>query len=81
MLRMAAAQSWKRCPAPGCGHVVERTEGCNHMCCRCGVDFCYACGKQYTSSNPTADNVHGTAACSCPLFSVPPEPEEDDVIR
>ncbi|WIA13220.1 hypothetical protein OEZ85_006812 [Tetradesmus obliquus] len=76
MLRMAQQQAWKRCPAAGCGHVVERTEGCNHMRCRCGVDFCYACGSAYKDSEPTADNVHGTPACTCPLFSVPEEPEE-----
>eukprot|EP00882_Tetradesmus_deserticola_P013459 GHRQ01014291.1.p1 GENE.GHRQ01014291.1~~GHRQ01014291.1.p1 ORF type:complete len:172 (-),score=20.74 GHRQ01014291.1:253-768(-) len=68
MLRMAQQQAWKRCPAAGCGHVVERTEGCNHMRCRCGVDFCYACGSAYSSSQPSADNVHGIPGCSCPLF-------------
>lgn len=77
MLRMAQQQSWKRCPAAGCGHIVERTEGCNHMRCRCGVDFCYACGSAYKDNKPTADNVHGTPACNCPLFSVPEEHDED----
>jgi hypothetical protein len=76
MLRMAAAQSWKRCPAAGCGHVVERIAGCNHMLCRCGVDFCYACGQPYKNKEPTADNVHGTAGCKCLLFDVPEEVED-----
>eukprot|EP00775_Hariotina_reticulata_P012513 gene12513-12647_t len=76
MLRMAAAQSWKRCPSAGCGHVVERIDGCNHMLCRCGVDFCYACGKPYKNNVPNADNLHGTAGCDCPLFDVPEEVED-----
>jgi hypothetical protein len=75
MLRVAREHQWKRCPAAGCGHMVERTEGCNHMRCRCGCDFCYACGSRYSSSVPTPDNVHGTPGCRCPLFAVP---EEED---
>jgi hypothetical protein len=77
MLRMAQQQLWKRYPAAGCGHIVERSEGCNHMRCRCGVDFCYACGSAYKDSHPTAGNVHGTPACECPLFSVPDEADDD----
>ncbi|CAK9073067.1 unnamed protein product [Durusdinium trenchii] len=30
---------------PGCRGVVERNGGCNHMICRCGVHFCYVCGR------------------------------------
>lgn len=31
----------KRCPA--CRILVQKTEGCNHMECRCGVHFCWIC--------------------------------------
>ncbi|KAJ4953560.1 hypothetical protein NE237_030392 [Protea cynaroides] len=34
---------WKRCP--GCKYHVERNEGCQNIKCRCGVLFCYNCGK------------------------------------
>jgi hypothetical protein len=44
MLLLAKKKNWKKCPA--CCIVVERTEGCNHMGCVCGVSFCYACGQK-----------------------------------
>ncbi|TNV81178.1 hypothetical protein FGO68_gene322 [Halteria grandinella] len=35
----------KQCPK--CTVWVEKSEGCNHMSCRCGMQFCYACGGEY----------------------------------
>jgi hypothetical protein len=67
-------KKWKRCPS--CRHVVERSHGCNHMKCRCGCHFCYACGEKYISAKPSATNVHGTQGCSCDLFLVPEEPHQ-----
>ena len=34
---------FKMCPK--CKFWVEKNQGCNHMRCRCGADFCYLCGK------------------------------------
>ena len=34
---------FKMCPK--CKYWVEKNQGCNHMKCRCGADFCYLCGK------------------------------------
>lgn len=34
---------FKRCPS--CHHMIEKSEGCNHMVCRCGQEFCFECGK------------------------------------
>ena len=34
---------FKMCPR--CKYWVEKNQGCNHMKCRCGADFCYKCGK------------------------------------
>ncbi|GLC42596.1 hypothetical protein PLESTB_001117400 [Pleodorina starrii] len=76
MLQLSERQQWKRCPA--CKLIVERSEGCNHMRCRCGCDFCYGCGKPYKDTRPTPDNVHGTPACGCPLFDVPEDIEEEE---
>ena len=34
------------CPAQGCGAVISRTFGCDHMqCTSCRTRFCYACGR------------------------------------
>ncbi|RHN67220.1 putative transcription factor C2H2 family [Medicago truncatula] len=41
-LELAKRERWKRCPS--CSIYVERINGCNHMMCRCGSDFCYKCG-------------------------------------
>ena len=34
---------FKMCPR--CKYWVEKNQGCNHMKCRCGADFCYLCGN------------------------------------
>ncbi|TGZ80823.1 hypothetical protein EX30DRAFT_307012, partial [Ascodesmis nigricans] len=39
-------RGWRECP--GCGEMVEKTQGCNHVRCRCGQEFCYKCGKVYS---------------------------------
>ncbi|KAF3620180.1 putative E3 ubiquitin-protein ligase-like [Capsicum annuum] len=39
---LAKAKQWTRCPH--CCFFVEKTEGCLHMTCRCGSQFCYKCG-------------------------------------
>ena len=41
--KFVRGQNYKICPK--CGIWVEKTEGCNHMKCRCGADFCYKCGQ------------------------------------
>ncbi|KAK4671156.1 hypothetical protein QC764_602850 [Podospora pseudoanserina] len=37
-----------------CHHMVELAEGCNHMKCRCGAQFCMLCGGPWKS-------------CACPM--------------
>jgi IBR domain, a half RING-finger domain len=49
--------SWKtkqcrfvqNCPA--CETVIERNDGCNHMTCRCGHEFCWVCGEPWSNQH------------------------------
>ena len=40
---------FKRCVK--CRMVVERNQGCPHMTCKCGAQFCYNCGAAWGSSH------------------------------
>ncbi|GAA5839482.1 hypothetical protein JCM11251_002737 [Rhodosporidiobolus azoricus] len=39
--QLAATKNWKRCP--GCRAMIERTQGCWHMTCDCGKEWCWGC--------------------------------------
>ncbi|EPQ53528.1 hypothetical protein GLOTRDRAFT_22378, partial [Gloeophyllum trabeum ATCC 11539] len=41
VLALVEREGWARCP--GCGALVERTQGCDHMVCKCRTNFCYQC--------------------------------------
>ncbi|KAI0404198.1 hypothetical protein F4802DRAFT_607624 [Xylaria palmicola] len=53
-LKVAKEAGWKRCF--NCKAMVELKEGCNHMTCRCGAQFCMICGSKWK-------------ACECPSFN------------
>ncbi|KAF4999659.1 hypothetical protein FGRMN_2308 [Fusarium graminum] len=40
---LAEKYGWSRCSM--CGWVIERNEGCCHLSCLCGHEFCDICGK------------------------------------
>ncbi|KAG5141838.1 hypothetical protein JHK82_017533 [Glycine max] len=46
VMELAKNKSWKRCPK--CIFYVERIDGCTHITCRCGNEFCYACGSSWS---------------------------------
>ncbi|GKV09662.1 hypothetical protein SLEP1_g21124 [Rubroshorea leprosula] len=46
---LAKEKKWGRCPR--CKYYVERTEGCPHITCRCGFQFCYLCGAEWTEDH------------------------------
>ncbi|KAM5583970.1 E3 ubiquitin-protein ligase RSL1-like [Rosa sericea] len=54
---LATTKQWRNCKK--CNHMVELAEGCNHITCRCGYEFCYTCGAEWKNKKPT---------CSCPLW-------------
>ncbi|TVY20532.1 ATP-dependent RNA helicase DEAH12-like protein [Lachnellula arida] len=45
LIAFADEQGWK--PCFGCGEMVFRYEGCDHMTCRCKAEFCYRCGVKW----------------------------------
>ncbi|KAG5249826.1 E3 ubiquitin-protein ligase [Salix suchowensis] len=50
MLReLAIDKKWSRCTQ--CKFYVERTDGCPHMICRCGFEFCYGCGEKWSGTH------------------------------
>jgi IBR domain, a half RING-finger domain len=42
VLQMGENQGWRRCYK--CRNLVELTQGCTHITCRCKAQFCYICG-------------------------------------
>ncbi|KAA8542025.1 hypothetical protein F0562_023177 [Nyssa sinensis] len=51
---LARDKKWMRCPH--CKFFVEKTEGCVHLTCRCGFQFCYACGANWSESHGRLSN-------------------------
>lgn len=41
--KLANEEGWRRCYR--CHTMVEHSNACRHMTCRCGAEFCYVCGK------------------------------------
>lgn len=56
-------------PCPGCGQAVQKKEGCNHMSCICGTNFCYKCGKQIEKPRDDGSMSHYEDNPECPLFT------------
>ncbi|CAA7025040.1 unnamed protein product [Microthlaspi erraticum] len=54
---LASKKMWRQCS--NCQHMIELTEGCNHITCRCGFKFCYNCGGVW-------DEKTGTCTKCCP---------------
>ncbi|KAM0847208.1 hypothetical protein ACQ4PT_055165 [Festuca glaucescens] len=49
VMEMAKGEKWKRCPQ--CMFLVQKSDGCVHITCRCGFEFCYGCGKRWGDSH------------------------------
>eukprot|EP00403_Amphidinium_massartii_P019757 CAMPEP_0178431096 /NCGR_PEP_ID=MMETSP0689_2-20121128/31662_1 /TAXON_ID=160604 /ORGANISM="Amphidinium massartii, Strain CS-259" /LENGTH=363 /DNA_ID=CAMNT_0020052979 /DNA_START=122 /DNA_END=1213 /DNA_ORIENTATION=- len=48
----SAAARWvvQHCqPCPTCFTLARKEQGCNHIVCRCGTDFCFACGAPHAA--------------------------------
>ena len=38
-----------------CRFWVEKNQGCDHLTCKCGNEFCYRCGVNYREGKPDCD--------------------------
>ncbi|KAF8082752.1 hypothetical protein N665_0809s0053 [Sinapis alba] len=56
---LANNKTWNQCEK--CQHIIELTQGCNHITCRCGYEFCYNCGGEWNKET-------GTCAKHCPTL-------------
>ncbi|KAF5200016.1 Atp-dependent rna helicase deah12 protein [Thalictrum thalictroides] len=54
---LATTRSWRQCMK--CKHMIELAEGCYHITCRCGYEFCYTCGAEWRNKKAT---------CRCPVW-------------
>ncbi|XP_072977996.1 E3 ubiquitin-protein ligase RSL1-like isoform X1 [Typha angustifolia] len=54
LMEVAKSKAWKRCPR--CKFFVEKTEGCMHITCRCGFEFCYGCGLKWSITHACCVN-------------------------
>lgn len=58
IVEMGKEHGWQRCYS--CRAMVQLSEGCNHMRCRCNAEFCMVCGQKWKT-------------CDCPWFNLPPD--------
>ncbi|KAJ9642713.1 hypothetical protein H2204_002361 [Knufia peltigerae] len=59
LLRLGKEKKWPRCPS--CQTMIERNEGCDHMECVCGVEFCYRCGELFDEDDWCGCELRGQA--------------------
>ncbi|KAF1983612.1 hypothetical protein K402DRAFT_337830, partial [Aulographum hederae CBS 113979] len=45
LMKLAKDEGWQRCYS--CRAVVQLSEGCNHMKCRCTAEFCMLCARPW----------------------------------
>ncbi|KAF8102376.1 hypothetical protein N665_0198s0084 [Sinapis alba] len=56
---LANNKMWRQCGK--CQHMIELSQGCNHITCRCGHEFCYNCGGGWNQKT-------GTCVKQCPTW-------------
>lgn len=48
-MQLAKENNWKKCP--NCKVYVEKIQGCSHINCVCGSQFCHSCGAHWTNNH------------------------------
>jgi hypothetical protein len=63
--QLAMRSGFKKCPS--CAVFIEKTEGCNHMTCKCGAHICWVCMQVFAQDtiyghlNRTHRGIYGNA--------------------
>lgn len=59
---LAQDRRWRRCQL--CQRMIELAQGCYHMTCWCGHEFCYSCGVEYRDGQQTCQCALWDEGCS-----------------
>lgn len=62
--RFALAALSRACP--GCTRRTERIDGCNHISCPCGTQWCYACGSRWNPTHYYCTDPQSSSAAGAP---------------
>lgn len=57
VLQMGEKSGWRRCYK--CRNLVELTQGCSHITCRCKAQFCYICGAVWDATVGCPNHCNG----------------------
>jgi hypothetical protein len=49
-----------------CGQWIQKEDGCDHMTCRCGAEWCWMCGASYTMIHEIGNTAHDI---KCPHYA------------
>ncbi|XP_013609189.1 PREDICTED: putative uncharacterized protein At4g01020, chloroplastic [Brassica oleracea var. oleracea] len=53
----AKGKNVKECPC--CKSTIEKSEGCNHLLCRCGNHICWVCLRWFAQQEPCYEHLRG----------------------
>jgi hypothetical protein len=56
----AVSEGWLKANAKlcSCGKWIQKAEGCDHMTCVCGAEWCYVCGAPYGAIRKKGNSAH-----------------------
>ncbi|CAL9247549.1 unnamed protein product, partial [Arabidopsis halleri] len=75
MKALANKKMWRQCE--NCNHIIELSEGCIHIICRCGYEFCYICGAKWIRGRVCTHSPHTPPTSKFIAFDVSIEHEEE----
>ncbi|CAF1136603.1 unnamed protein product [Didymodactylos carnosus] len=58
-----ANQKWivansKKCPNSNCRYHIQKNDGCDHITCKCGYEFCWICMANYNQIRRDGNHRH-----------------------